>query len=235
MRFAGNVIWFVSGGFVIAPIWLIGAATFAISIVGLPMARAAFEMAKMSAWPFGKDVVHIRELDNRGLTVRTAATGTIGFIVNIVWAMTYGWVLFLAYLIAGVINCATLIGIPLGLQSFKLAGISLWPVGRRVVTKELAQVARYANAEHKLATFRTYQALPQPMGHPHGQGRPVFDTPPMPPRPTMLPNRQMVQRQMSLPPMPYGPMDAHVVQPPIPLQSRPQNTPPPLPSRRRSH
>lgn len=154
MRYAGNAIWFVFGGAVTALIWLIGGAVFALSIVGLPLSRSAFEIAKMSAFPFGKDVVHIRELDNRGLTATTAVTGTVGFVFNIIWALTFGVVLFLAHLIAGIFNCLTIIGIPFGLQSFKLAGIALWPVGRRVVSVELARAAREANAAEKLAAYR---------------------------------------------------------------------------------
>lgn len=154
MRFAANVIWFVLGGAVTALIWLIGAVVFAVSIVGIPMTRAAIEMAKLSAWPFGREVVHIRELDGRGLDGATAITGTVGFVANIVWALTFGLLLFLYYLAAGIVLCVTLIGIPFGLQSFKLAGISLWPVGRRVVTAELARVARRHKADEDFARHR---------------------------------------------------------------------------------
>lgn len=154
MRFAGNVIWFVLGGFLIAIIWLVGAAVFALSIIGLPLTRAAIEMARLSAWPFGKEVVHVRELDGRELDAITATTGTIGFIFNVIWMLTFGWVLFLAYLFAGILNCLTLIGIPFGLMAFKLAGISLWPVGRRVVSRELAAAARQSNAELQLERLR---------------------------------------------------------------------------------
>lgn len=154
MRFAGNVIWFVLGGAITGLIWLIGAVVFAISIVGLPLSRAALEMAKMSAFPFGKDVVHIRELDGKGLTLTTGATGTIGFIANVVWACTFGLILFISYVIAGIINCLTIIGIPFGIQSFKLAGLSFWPVGRRVVSRELAAVARQHAAEEKFKKLR---------------------------------------------------------------------------------
>lgn len=154
MRFAGNVIWFILGGAITALIWLIGAVVFAISIVGLPLSRAALEMAKMSAFPFGKDVVHVRELDGKGLTLATGATGTIGFIANLVWACTFGILLCISYVIAGIINCLTIIGIPFGIQSFKLAGLSFWPVGRRVVSRELAAVARRHAAEEKFKKLR---------------------------------------------------------------------------------
>lgn len=154
MRFAGNVIWFVLGGWYTALFWLVGAGVFALSIVGLPLTIAALQMAALSAWPFGKEVVHIRELDGKGITVSTATTGTIGFVVNVLWALTFGIILFMAYLVAGVLCCLTIIGIPFGLQSFKLAGISLWPVGRRVVTVELANLARNQNAQTKLDKYR---------------------------------------------------------------------------------
>jgi len=150
MRFFGNILWFVFGGWYLALTWLLGAVLFAITIIGLPLTRAAFEMAKMSAFPFGKEVVHVRELDGKGLTAGTATTGTIGFIFNVLWALTFGWVLFLAYVVAGVLSCLTIILIPFGLQSFKLAGISFWPVGRRVVTKEMAQMVRQRAAQQSL-------------------------------------------------------------------------------------
>ena len=67
MRLVGNILWFIFGGWYLALIWILGAVVFAISIIGLPLTRAAFEMAKLSALPFGKDVVHVRELDGKDL------------------------------------------------------------------------------------------------------------------------------------------------------------------------
>ena len=72
----------------------LGAILFAITIIGLPITKAAIEMAKMSAFPFGKDVVHVREIDQKELSGTTAVTGTIGFIANIIWLLTFGWALF---------------------------------------------------------------------------------------------------------------------------------------------
>ncbi|MCQ1776947.1 YccF family protein [Neorhizobium galegae] len=150
MRTFGNIIWFCFGGGITALLWLLGGLIAAITIIGLPLSRAAFEMAKMSAFPFGKEAVHVRELDGKGLTATTAATGTIGFIVNLIWLFTFGWVLFVSHVIAGIIACVFVITIPFGIQSFKLAGLALWPVGRRVVTVEMARVAREHNARIKL-------------------------------------------------------------------------------------
>lgn len=154
MRYAGNLIWFVLGGWYTALFWLIGAVVFAITIIGLPLSRSAIEMAKMSAWPFGKEVVHVRDLDQKGLSAATAVTGTIGFIFNVIWACSFGILLFFSYFVAGVLCCLTLIGIPFGLQSFKLAGISLWPVGRRVVTVEVARIVREEKAQMLVSSYR---------------------------------------------------------------------------------
>lgn len=158
MRFFGNILWFIFGGVFIAALWLIGAVLFAVTIIGLPLARAAIEMAKLSAFPFGKDVIHVRELDAKTLSTTTALTGTIGFIINILWVCTFGFALFFFYAVLGVMWCLTFFGIPLGLQAFKLAGISFWPVGRRVVSIELAQAAREENARKKLQDVRAANA-----------------------------------------------------------------------------
>ncbi len=106
----------------------------------------------MSAWPFGKEVVHVRDLGQKGLS---AMTGTIRFVFSLIRAVTFEIGLFFACLVAGGINCLTLIGIPLGLQSFKRTALSLWPVGRRVVPVEAAQIVR---AEKAAALVEKYRA-----------------------------------------------------------------------------
>lgn len=155
LRFVGNVIWFVfCGGAVLALMWLLGAVIFALSIIGIPVSRAAFEMAKMSAFPFGKDVVHVRELDGKELSVVTATTGTIGFVANLIWIVTFGVWLFVGHLLAGILAFLTIIGIPFGLQSFKLAGLSLWPVGKRVVSIDIAKALAQRNAGNRIEQIR---------------------------------------------------------------------------------
>ena len=151
MRLTGNFIWFILGGWYISLLWLLGALVFAVSIIGLPFTRSAIEMAKLSAFPFGMDVVHIRDLD---LQVETPVEGLIGFLLNLIWACTFGIVLFFAYLMAGVLSCMTIILIPFGLQSFKLAALSLFPVGQRVVPVEVANMIREEKARMRMDQFR---------------------------------------------------------------------------------
>jgi uncharacterized membrane protein YccF (DUF307 family) len=151
MRLIGNFIWFLLGGWYIALLWLLGAVVFAVSIIGLPFTRSAIEMAKLSAFPFGMDVVHIRDLD---LQEETPVEGVVGLLLNIVWACTFGIALFFAYLVAGVLSCMTIILIPFGLQSFKLAALSLFPVGQRVVPIEVATMIREEKARMRMDQFR---------------------------------------------------------------------------------
>jgi len=63
---------------------------------------------------------------------------TIG---NLLWLVFAGFWQAIGYAIAGVLFCLTIIGIPFGIQAFKLAGFALWPFGRRVVQTGEGSVA----------------------------------------------------------------------------------------------
>jgi uncharacterized membrane protein YccF (DUF307 family) len=141
MRLLGNILWFIFGGWYTSLIWLFGAFVFAITIIGLPLSRSALELAKLSAFPFGKEVVHVNQLKGVKGPLTNNTMSLIGLILNIIWALTFGITLFFMHLLAGFISCCTIVLIPFGIQSFKLALLSLWPVGRRVVSKEEAHRA----------------------------------------------------------------------------------------------
>ena len=140
MRFVGNFLWFIfCGGLINCILWLMAGLVFAITIVGLPFSRSAFEIAKMSAFPFGKEVVHVRDLNSEDSN-KFMVGGLLGFILNVLWLFTFGIPLFVLHLVSGIIAFVFIITIPFAMQSFKLAVISLWPVGRRVVSKEVALI-----------------------------------------------------------------------------------------------
>ena len=52
------------------------------------------------------------------------------------WFVLAGFWLALGWAFAGVVCCITIVGIPFGIQAFKLAGFSLWPFGRTVVATD---------------------------------------------------------------------------------------------------
>jgi uncharacterized membrane protein YccF (DUF307 family) len=149
MRTGANILWFLLGGWLLGPLWYLSAVVMTVSIIGIPWSRACWEMGTMSLMPFGREVVSHTELTGQS----AGAMGILRLIANLIW-LPFGFVLSLAHVVHGCIMFCTIIGIPLALQDFKLAGISLFPVGKRVVSKELAEVARNTNAQAQLARFR---------------------------------------------------------------------------------
>lgn len=126
-----NIIWLVLGGIELAIAWLLAGLIMAVSIIGLPWARSCFMLAGFSLWPFGREIA-----DRRSITGREdLGTGPLGLLGNIIWFFIGGIWLFLGHLAAAVANFITIIGIPFGVQHFKLAFVSLAPIGKTVVDK----------------------------------------------------------------------------------------------------
>ena len=124
-----NILWILFGGLWMAAGWLIAAVIMAITIVGLPWARAAFNIAAYTLLPFGQQAVR-RDL----VTGQPdAGTGPLGLIGNIIWLVLAGWWLALGHLITAVALAVTIVGIPFAWAHLKLAGIALWPIGKVIV------------------------------------------------------------------------------------------------------
>ncbi len=128
MRLLLNILWFVLGGWVSMLLWGLAGVLLAITIVGLPWTRAAFRIAGFSAVPFGRHVVP-SQLAPGGRSGGEAIDG----LLNVVWFLLAGWWLALHHLVLAFLLICTIIGIPFAIQHFKLAMISLAPVGTRVV------------------------------------------------------------------------------------------------------
>jgi uncharacterized membrane protein YccF (DUF307 family) len=124
-----NILWIVFGGLWMAIGWLIAAVIMAITIVGLPWARAAFNIASYTMLPFGRKAVSRAEYSGQ----QDIGTGPLGMIGNIIWLILAGWWLALGHLITAILLAVTIIGIPFAWVHFKLAGISLWPIGKMIV------------------------------------------------------------------------------------------------------
>lgn len=158
MRFAGRFMWFALGGGWTACLWLLGAAIFGRIPGGEPLSRAAIEMAGLSISPFGRDAVHIRELGGQEAAPTTTAARILRPALSLLWTSTFGLLLCAAYLILGALCGLTVRGLPLGRQCFKLAGISLWPVGQRVISTDLATVPCQQAAVERFARARLRQS-----------------------------------------------------------------------------
>ena len=129
MRLVGNVIWFVFGGLGMGLAWwFVGLIAF-ISIVGIPWGKACFVLGLFHFWPFGREAV-----DRRWITgTEDIGTGILGFIGNVIWFLLAGLWLALCHVFLGILFCLTIIGIPFGIQHFKIAGLALAPIGKTVV------------------------------------------------------------------------------------------------------
>jgi uncharacterized membrane protein YccF (DUF307 family) len=126
-----NLLWVVFGGWWMALGWLLAAVVMAITIVGLPWARAAFNIAWYALLPFGQTVVARDEYSGRS----DLGTGPLGTLGNLVWLVLAGWWLALGHLCTAVALAITIIGLPFAWAHLKLAGLALWPVGKDVVPK----------------------------------------------------------------------------------------------------
>jgi uncharacterized membrane protein YccF (DUF307 family) len=127
MRVLLNIIWFVLAGLWTAIGYTLAALICFILIITIPFGIAALRIARFSLWPFGKTVV------------RRADAGVASGIGNVIWFVLCGWWLALEHLILGVLLCLTIIGIPLGLGSFKLIPVSLLPLGREILDVDEAR------------------------------------------------------------------------------------------------
>jgi uncharacterized membrane protein YccF (DUF307 family) len=120
-----NILWLFLGGWATALSWFTSAFFMALSIVGIPWARAAFNIGMLNLWPFGSEVTERKGPD--------FGTGPLGFIGNILWFVVCGWWLALSHLGLAILFGITIIGIPFAIQHWKLAVISLAPIGKRII------------------------------------------------------------------------------------------------------
>jgi uncharacterized membrane protein YccF (DUF307 family) len=122
VRLVLNIIWLVLAGVWLAISYVIAAVLLAITVIGLPFAKQSLKLAGYALWPFGRTLVHS--------TTRHKGLSVVG---NVFWFVLAGWWLAFEHVILGALLCLTIIGIPLGVGSFKMAGAALVPFGRQVV------------------------------------------------------------------------------------------------------
>lgn len=121
MKFIGNIIWMVLGGFIISLYYALVGLIFCITIIGIPFGMQLFKMAGLALWPFGHDV-----------TPGANDGGCLSLIMNVIWIVLGGIEIALMHVTIGIGFCITIIGIPFGLQHFKMALLALVPFGKEI-------------------------------------------------------------------------------------------------------
>jgi len=122
MNVVGNLVWLIFGGIIIAIEYFIGSIVLMITIIGIPYGLQTLKMASLAIWPFGRDT-----------RVHSRASGCLYILMNILWLLTGGLCIAVTHAVFGLLLCITIIGIPFGLQHFKLTAIALSPFGRDIV------------------------------------------------------------------------------------------------------
>ena len=143
MKFVGNLLWFVFGGGLFAGLswWLIGLFCFC-TIIGIPFGIACFRIASFAFFPFGKELVPAEYVGEKAVT-----GSTIG---NIIWCILFGLWIAIGGILVGIGQCLTIILIPFGLANFKIAQAAFAPLGKRIVSTEVAAAARARHAQIEL-------------------------------------------------------------------------------------
>lgn len=121
MNLFGNLLWLIFGGFMAALGYFFGGLVLCITVIGIPWGLQCFKLAALVLWPFGRRVVS----DGSG-------SGCLPLFFNLIWLLCGGLYTALVHLVMGALLCVTIIGIPWGMQHFKLIEISMMPFGKRV-------------------------------------------------------------------------------------------------------
>ncbi len=122
MSLLGNIIWLIFGGLLMSLSYLLLGVIYCISIIGIPVGVQLFKMASLALFPFGREVMD-----------RNGTMGCWSLCLNILWIVFGGIEMALSHAILGLLFCITIVGIPFGMQHFKLAVLALMPFGKEIV------------------------------------------------------------------------------------------------------
>ena len=122
MKFIGNIFWLLLGGILVALLYWLAGLILCITIIGIPFGVQLCKFGTFALWPFGHEL-----RDSAG------ETSCLSTIMNVVWILCGWWEIALMHLAFGLICCITIVGIPFGMQHFKLALGSCFPFGKEIV------------------------------------------------------------------------------------------------------
>jgi uncharacterized membrane protein YccF (DUF307 family) len=121
MKFLGNLVWLVLGGLVVALIYFLVGLLMIITIIGIPFGVQLFKLGGYALWPFGHELVN-----------GPGQPGCLSTVMNLIWILLGWWEIALIHLAFGLLLCITIVGIPWGLQHFKMAVGSIFPFGKEI-------------------------------------------------------------------------------------------------------
>jgi len=121
MKTLGNIVWVIFGGFIVALVYYVVGLFMCATIIGIPFGVQLFKFGTFTLWPFGHEIVD-----------RPNEPSVLSVVMDVIWIACGWWEIALGHLFFGCALCVTIIGIPLGLQHFKMIVPALLPFGKTV-------------------------------------------------------------------------------------------------------
>ena len=122
MKFLGNLLCLILGGFLVFLYYFVVGLLFCLTIIGIPFGLQLMKIGVFALWPFGSE---IQPDTNDG--------GCLSIIMNVIWILVGGIEITMLHLTFGLFCCITINGIPFGIQHFKMAILALMPFGKKIV------------------------------------------------------------------------------------------------------
>ncbi|MBQ9818963.1 MAG: YccF domain-containing protein [Bacteroidales bacterium] len=123
MKGIGNILWLILGGLVAALIYFLVGVVLFCTIIGIPFGIQLFKLGEYALWPFGRELVN-----------KPGEPGCVSVVMNLLWILLGWWEVALVHLVCGLVFCITIVGIPFGLQHFRMGLQSVFPFGKEVRT-----------------------------------------------------------------------------------------------------
>nr|WP_304503825.1 YccF domain-containing protein [Corynebacterium lemuris] len=120
-----NIIWFITGGFLLAAGYLLFGLLACLLVVTIPAGIASFRMANYALAPFGRSVVQ-----------PVGGVGGLSTLSNIIWFLVAGLWLALGHIGTAAVQAASIIGIPLAWANIKMIPVTCFPFGREIVPSD---------------------------------------------------------------------------------------------------
>ena len=121
MKLLGNILWLILGGLLVALIYFLVGIIMCITVVGIPFGLQLIKLGSYSLWPFGHQLVY-----------RPNEPGCLSIVMNLIWILLGWWEIAIIHLACGILFCITIVGIPWGVQHFRMAINSIFPFGKEV-------------------------------------------------------------------------------------------------------
>ena len=121
MKFLGNILWLIFGGIIIAIIYYIVGLLMCISLIGIPFGVQLFKLGTYALWPFGHELVN-----------GPNEPGCLSVMMNLIWILCGWWEIAILHFAFGLLFFVTIVGIPWGLQHFKMAIATVSPFGKEI-------------------------------------------------------------------------------------------------------